>query len=206
MDRPSRFVSIVVLLGFLPAPCLAEKALPKDPSVAELLGKPAPSLTADAAHKGVPVSLGDLKGKVVLLDFWAVWCPPCVRSFPQLREWHNAHHDSGLEIVGVTYYNEVYGFDRETGSLTTLDPNKALTKANEQEMLRHFAAHHKLDYRLWAVDKADWNRCRGEYKQRTIPTMVLIDRKGNVRLIRSGTSEEAIRDVDAMLKVLLSEK
>ena len=50
-----------------------------------LVGKPAPLLAADIALHGTTAPLADLKGKVVLLHFWAVWCQPCRDSFPALR-------------------------------------------------------------------------------------------------------------------------
>jgi thiol-disulfide isomerase/thioredoxin len=65
-----------------------------------LLGKPAPPIVAtDVDSKAV--SLADLKGRVVLVDFWATWCPPCVASIPALNELARKHHDRGFVILGV---------------------------------------------------------------------------------------------------------
>src|SRR5690606_29366701 len=53
-----------------------------------------------------------LKGKVILLDFFAVWCGPCIATFPHLKQWHDDYSDQGFEIIGVTNYYE-YGWDAE---------------------------------------------------------------------------------------------
>src|SRR5437879_5302075 len=82
-----------------------------------LIGKPAPDFKGEFSLNGKPTKLSDLKGKVVLLDFWAVWCGPCVSTFPHLREWHKEYKDKGLEILGVTTYFEKFAFDKKTGKL-----------------------------------------------------------------------------------------
>jgi len=66
----------------------------------DLIGKPAPPIAA-ADVDGKPVSLADLKGKVVLVDFWATWCPPCVASIPALSEMAQKYHDKGFVILGI---------------------------------------------------------------------------------------------------------
>jgi len=66
----------------------------------DLLGKPAPPITGTDVD-GQPVSLADLKGKVVLVDFWATWCPPCVASIPALNALAQKYHDRGFVILGV---------------------------------------------------------------------------------------------------------
>jgi thiol-disulfide isomerase/thioredoxin len=66
----------------------------------DLLGKTAPAI-AGTDVDGKPVSLGDLKGKVVLIDFWATWCPPCVASIPSLSALAQKHQDRGFVILGV---------------------------------------------------------------------------------------------------------
>ncbi len=63
-----------------------------------LIGKEASEINAEHVVNGDLVTLADLKGKVVVLDFWAVWCGPCIASFPHLRHLHEAHSKDGLVI------------------------------------------------------------------------------------------------------------
>jgi len=65
-----------------------------------ILGKPAPPINGTDVD-GKPVSLAGLKGKVVLVNFWATWCPPCVAAVPQLNALAEKNRDRGLEILGV---------------------------------------------------------------------------------------------------------
>src|SRR5207248_2992439 len=108
-----------------------------------LIGKPAADVQGDFAVNGKPVRLSELKGKVVLLDFWAVWCLPCIEALPQLEKLHGTYKADGLEILAVTYYNFDrgihLGFDKKTGKLKTLESSD---QAGEQAMLKDFVEYH----------------------------------------------------------------
>ena len=66
----------------------------------DLLGKAAPPVAGPDVD-GKKVSLADMKGKVVLVDFWATWCPPCVASIPRLNALAEKYRERGFEILGV---------------------------------------------------------------------------------------------------------
>lgn len=64
-------------------------------------GAPAPDFTL-ATDKGDSLSLGQYRGKYVMIDFWASWCSPCRASFPAIAEIYNRYHPKGLEIIGLS--------------------------------------------------------------------------------------------------------
>lgn len=66
----------------------------------EMLGKTAPPIAAIDVD-GESIRLADLEGKVVLIDFWATWCPPCVSSTPELNALYHQYHARGFEILGI---------------------------------------------------------------------------------------------------------
>ena len=64
-------------------------------------GMPAPDFTLETPD-GTKLSLSDLRGKYVILDFWASWCRPCRASFPEMKKLYAEYHKKGVEILGVT--------------------------------------------------------------------------------------------------------
>jgi thiol-disulfide isomerase/thioredoxin len=168
--------------------------------LAALVGKDATPLEAEAWVNGTPLTAADLKGKVVLLDFWAVWCGPCIATFPHLREWQEKYADKGLVIVGLTnYYN--FAWDDAAGRATRPQGEEKVAPEKEREMLVKFAEHHKLHHRF-AIQK---DKTLAEYYAVSgIPHVVLIDREGKIRLIRVGSGDKNAKDIQEMLEKLLA--
>lgn len=120
--------------------------------------RPANRLTLKTL-RGRPVKLGDYRGKVVLLNFWATWCAPCRAEMPELIKWQREYAGRGLQILGVTY------------------PPTELTEV--QKLIREI----NVNYPILIGDKKTKARFdKGE----TLPLTVVIDRKGKVREIIRG--------------------
>ena len=79
----------------------AEEYRKKADPMSELIGEVVPNFSATDLD-GKPISLQDYHGKVVLLDFWAVWCGPCLTEIPNLKRVYNTYKDKGFDIIGVS--------------------------------------------------------------------------------------------------------
>jgi len=163
-----------------------------------LVGQAAFPLETSAWVNGDPLADEGLKGKVVLLDFWAVWCGPCIACFPHLRDWHEKYADRGLVIVGLTKYYK-YGWDAAAGRGTKVE---GISPEDEQAALVKFAEHHQLKHRLAYMPEGATLSER--YGVSGIPQMVLIDREGKVRMIRVGSGEANAHDLEALIEELLA--
>jgi thiol-disulfide isomerase/thioredoxin len=157
----------------------------------KLLGEPAPELAEiDQFLAEKKQTLADLRGKVVLLDFWATWCGPCIEAFPAMLEWKQDFGPQGFVILGVTrYYGVAAGMpaDREA----------------EVGSVKNFAAAHSLSYDL-LVGRDETNH--RAYGASAIPTTAVIDRKGVVRYLETGTSPYRLDEIREVIAKLVAEK
>jgi peroxiredoxin len=172
----------------------------------QMVGKNAPALGADFAVNGKPVNLDAFKGKVVLLHFFDVRSSESAKFQENLLKWKKQYGDSGLTIVGVTYYttdiNQKLGFDPETGNVTTV---AKADKQSDQALLKAYADYHKIDYLLLALPKQEAAKAYDAYFVNGVPQVVVIDRKGAVRLVDVGGPKSS-DFVESEFKKVLNEK
>jgi cytochrome c biogenesis protein CcmG, thiol:disulfide interchange protein DsbE len=175
-----RILSIALMLALLP---LAASAQQKDEFERErkegdttknaLEGKAPPELMVKdwVNTDGKPLKLADLKGKVVVLDFWGTWCGPCVAAMPHLKELYAKHKSAGLEVIGVH---------------TT----------NGGEEMAKFVQEKSLPWPV-AVD-ADQGTVKA-FKVDSYPDYYIIDKAGNLR-VADLANKELDRVIEVLLK------
>ena len=138
--------------------------------------RPAPAMSiSDLGGKALGSSL---KGKVVLLDFWATWCAPCQKSMPELQGLHDKYAGRGFAVVGVS-----------------IDE-----KEDADAKVKKFIRKKKITYPI-AIDSKKsslWEK----YRVKAVPAAFLIDREGNIVAQWTGTPPKA-KEVEKELAVVL---
>jgi cytochrome c biogenesis protein CcdA/thiol-disulfide isomerase/thioredoxin len=129
---------------------------------------------------GAPVDLKSLRGKVVLIDFWAYSCINCQRSIPHVVGWYKAYHDKGFEVIGI--HTPEYAFEHDQGNVATA------------------AAELGISYPV-AMDNdyATWTNYRNQYW----PAHYLIDADGVVRHVKFGEGDYDV--TERLIRQLLSQ-
>jgi len=118
------------------------------------------------------VDLEALKGKVVLVDFWATWCAPCMAELPKVKAAYEKLHAKGFEIVGIS-------LDRE------------------KQALEKIVAREKIAWPQHFDDGGEGNKFGEEFGIESIPTMWLVDKKGNLRELNG--REHLVERVEKLL-------
>lgn len=124
---------------------------------------------------GNEVRLSDTKGQVVLIDFWATWCPPCRNSIPTFIRLYNKYHGEGFTILGV-------GLD-------------------DEQALINYRNERKIPYPILVGN----NDVAKAYGVTGIPKTIFIDKKGKVRKTQVGFAPELEAQFDALIDSLLKE-
>ncbi len=160
-----RFVIPAIIVMALAAGCTDKGAQPGSPA--------APDFTLQDMS-GKTVKLSDQKGKVVLLEFWATWCPPCRAAVPGLEQLHKAYKDKGLVVLAVSM--DQGGWDE----------------------VKSFVAEKHITYTvLKGTDTVG-----EQYQVRSIPMTLILNKEGKVsrRYLGMGSDEELEKDVKAVLQ------
>ncbi|MBX9736253.1 MAG: TlpA family protein disulfide reductase [Phycisphaerales bacterium] len=147
-----------------------------------------------------PKKLSDLKGNVVVLDFWATWCGPCIASFPRIRDLQKHYEGYPVVILGVT---SVQGFHIDTKAsdpkARRIDTKGDATR--EMELMKSFIDAENM---TWSVVFSSQPVFNPEYGVQGIPHVAILDAKGVVRKRglhpMSGTLADKIAEIDGLLK------
>ena len=146
---------------------------PADKSPAGPSYGPAPSFTLQNIN-GENVSLSDFSGKVIILDFWATWCPPCIKEIPHFIELYEQYKDKDCVIVGIA-------LDREGINI-----------------VKPFVQKNKIEYPVLISDRQVPQAYGGI---NSIPTTFVIDSAGNIRKRYVGYRDKSVFEAD--IKMLL---
>lgn len=159
----------------------------EEPARAVLVGQLAPAL--DYQHKvnvnsKDEATLAAMQGKIVLIDFWAKWCEPCVRTLPLLDDLQRRYPDRLLVVSITKFYGPDYG---------------GPTPAAELEQIKEFVSRRGVQHPILVADTDDNIK---SYRVETLPTVVTVGPDGRVShyWVADRGVEDAIREITAMLQ------
>jgi len=139
--------------------------------------EPAPDFTLPTFPDNREISLKDFKGRVVYLDFWATWCPPCRKSFPWMDEMHERYKDEGLSIIAVSV-------------------------DKKREQIEQFINRIEPAFIIAHDPSGDVAK---DYELRAMPTTYLINRNGQLVMTHMGFRSKDTDKLEAAIQSLLEE-
>ncbi len=144
------------------------------------IGMKAPEILNETWLNGRPLSFTELKGRVVMVEFWTFGCYNCRNVEPYVREWHKKYKDQGLVVIGI--HSPEFSYERDV------------------EKVQRYLRDHDIQYAV-PIDNefSTWNR----YGNRYWPAMYLIDKKGVIRSVRIG--EGGYQETEQLIQSLLAE-
>jgi thiol-disulfide isomerase/thioredoxin len=156
----------------------------------KLINTAAPEIEAEQWDNSEALTLAKLKGKAVIIDFWAPWCGPCRKVIPTLAKSYNELKEQGLVVIGFT---KIYGrYSDDTQNKGQVDRDE------ESTLIKDYVKRKEIPYPIAIADKGT---SFDAYGVTGIPTMVMIDKEGNIRDIVVGAGDES--KLEAKIKNLL---
>ena len=158
-----------------------------------MMGQPPPPLDVDNWLNSQLPPLSALKGKVVIIDFWAPWCSPCRKVMPTLQEQYRKFRDQGLLVIGFTRLYGRYSDDLE---------NMPQVGAGEElSLIGKYVDRNDIDYPIAVSIEG---RAFDAYAVTAIPTMVFIDRGGRIAYFKTGSG--TLKQIEEKIAALVAEK
>lgn len=171
MSRSRRFAPrVVAAISAMTGLLFAASALALDP------GARAPEIGMRDLE-GNQVTMASLRGRVVVVDFWASWCEPCADSMPVYQRLYNTYRERGLTIIGVSQDNRV-------------------------ENARTFASRHHLGF---PVVFDEGHAVANRFRPPRMPTSFIIDRGGIVRHVHAGFRSGDAAQLETQIQALLAQ-
>jgi len=152
-----------------------------------LVGLPCPDVDSETWIGGEPKALSELRGKVVVVDFWATWCGPCRHVMPALNTLYNEKKDEGLVVLGLTRFYANGYLPANPGQMQS--GGESVREMDETSFLEHvtaFKANTGIEYPFVVGTQEDFKN----YKVRGIPTVAVIDATGKVCFVGVGSGSE----------------
>ncbi|MEI8019830.1 MAG: TlpA disulfide reductase family protein, partial [Schlesneria sp.] len=166
----------------------SEKYAARERAIEARVGQPVPEFPEEATWlNGEPLSWTELRGKVVIMDFWADWCGPCRRDLPQLRVLHDEREINGLTIIGIHL------------------------EGSELASIKKAVSDHQLEYPI-CIDvkkrlkpfEVEMPLFPGEFSSQfgidSIPHFVVVDQQGVVAASHTGAFEDALEVAKRLVK------
>jgi len=158
-----------------------------------IVGKSAPELTfIEWLNSETEFQWKDLRGKIILLDFWATWCGPCIKGFPHLRALQEEFGSDRFTVIGVTSFQGRYNVDEIS--------ENDISQERELQLTSKFIETKGITWPVAFTQESVFNK---QYGISGIPALALLDGEGKVVIFKEGMSETTAEELRDMIATML---